>query len=146
MKIALGNDHRGLAMKEKIIDYLTKSGYEYQDLGCYDTTSVDYPDYARAVGEAVRLEKCDFGVLVCGTGIGMSIAANKINGIRAARCINDVDAYLSRAHNNANVLCLGVKTTEEEKVADIVNTFLSSKFEGDRHSRRLEKIAALERT
>lgn len=145
MKIALGNDHRGLDMKKRIMDYLVQSGYECQDFGCYDSTSADYPDYAQAVGEAVRLKNCDFGILVCGTGIGMSVAANKIRGIRAARCIDDVDAFLSRAHNNANVLCLGAQTTDEEKVLDIVNTFLSSKFEGDRHNRRLAKIETLER-
>jgi ribose 5-phosphate isomerase B len=145
VKIALGNDHRGLAMKERIMDYLTQSGHESQDFGCYDTTSVDYPDYAQAVGEAVRSQQYDFGILICGTGIGMSIAANKIRGIRAARCIDDIDAYLSRAHNNANVLCLGEQTVEEEKLTDIVDAFLSSRFEGDRHIKRLEKIAALER-
>jgi ribose 5-phosphate isomerase B len=146
VRIALGNDHRGLAMKEQIMDYLVRSGHECKDFGCFDTNSVDYPDYAQAVGEAVRLNTCDFGILICGTGIGMSIAANKIRGIRAARCVDAIDAYLSRAHNNTNILCLGSQTTDEEKVVDIVNTFLTTTFEGDRHINRLAKVEALERT
>ena len=144
MRIALGCDHRGLKLKQAIMNFLEQSGYGYQDFGCYDTESVDYPDFARPVAEAVMEANFDYGILICATGVGMSIAANKVRGIRAALCCSVYDAGCARGHNNANVLCLGAEKLEVSLALDIVKEFLTAGFEGGRHERRLEKVSALE--
>jgi ribose 5-phosphate isomerase B len=124
--------------------FLNQSGYEYQDFGCYDIEPVDYPDYARPVAEAVVSGNFDYGILICATGIGMSIAANKVKGIRAALCCGILDAQRAREHNDANVLCLGGEKAETNSTLDIVKVFLSSTFESGRHLRRLEKVRVIE--
>jgi len=144
MHIALGCDHRGLGLKQAIISFITETGHSYEDFGCYDTTPVDYPDIAQKVAVAVAGERFDCGVLVCSSGIGMSIAANKVKGIRAALCHDLFMARRARQHNDANVLCLGEDIVEQDLAKEIVQTFLNTEFEGGRHARRLEKIKALE--
>ena len=144
MRIAIGCDHRGLNLKSAITDLLAELGHECEDFGCYDTTSVDYPDIARQAAQALAQGSVDHVILICGTGIGMSIAANKVRGIRAARCQDTFSAQRSRAHNDANVLCLGEEIVGEGLAKDIVTAYLSTDFEGDRHARRLDKIRALE--
>jgi ribose 5-phosphate isomerase B len=143
MRIAIGNDHRGLELKQSIIQLLAESGHSYEDFGSHTTDSVDYPDYARDVAEAVARGDFDYGILICDTGIGMSIAANKVKGIRAALCHDAFSAGRARQHNNANVLCLGTGGTPQT-VAETVETFLTTEFEGSRHQRRLDKIRAIE--
>jgi ribose 5-phosphate isomerase B len=144
MRIALGCDHRGLTLKQAIMSFLNQSGYEYHDFGCYSPESVDYPDFARPVAEAVVSGKFDYGILICATGIGMSIAANKVKGIRAALCCGVLDAQRSREHNDANVLCLAGEKAEINLALDTVKVFLSATFESGRHLRRLEKVRAIE--
>jgi len=144
MHIALGCDHRGLKLKQTIIGLLTELGYDYQDFGCYSTEPVDYPDIAQRVAEAVASGKLDHGILLCGTGIGMSIAANKVRGIRAALCYDTLSAQRARQHSDANILCLGGDTVEQYIALDIVKIYLSTTFEGGRHLRRLQKIHSLE--
>ena len=143
-RIAIGCDHRGLALKGLINTFLQNAGHSYQDFGCYNTDSVDYPDIAQKVGEAVALGDFDQGILICNTGIGMSIAANKIRGIRAALCCDVFAAQRSRHHNDANVLCLRGENMDAESVLEIVKTFLATDFEGGRHIKRVNKIKALE--
>ncbi len=143
MNIAIGSDHRGLDFKKAVIAVLSEMGHSSKDFGSYTTESVDYPDIAEAVGEAVAKSQYDYGVLICGTGIGMSIAANKVKGIRAALCCDSFMAQRARQHNNANILCLGA----ERGVAgmkEIVQTFFTTQFEGGRHQRRVEKIGQME--
>ena len=144
-RIAIGCDHRGLALKELIMPFLQNAGYSYQDFGCYNTESVDYPDIAQKVGEVVASGNFDQGILICNTGIGISIAANKIKGIRAALCCDVFSAQQARQHNDANVLCLRGENIDNESVLEIVKTFLVTDFEGGRHLRRVNKIKALER-
>jgi len=144
MHIVLGSDHHGLELKRAIMGLVTELGHEYHDSGCHDIGSVDYPDIAQTVAEAVKAGKFDYGILICGSGIGMCIAANKINGIRAALCRDVFDASRARQHNDANILCMGSETTEQGSTLDIVRTFLTSDFEGGRHSRRVDKIRSLE--
>ena len=144
-RIAVGCDHRGLALKELIMPFLQKSGHSYQDFGCHSANPVDYPDIAQKVGEAVAAGKCDQGILICSSGIGMSIAANKIRGIRAALCCDVFGAERARQHNDANVLCLRGENVDTESALEIVKTFLTADFEGGRHVRRVSKIRALER-
>lgn len=144
MKVAIGCDHGGLDLKETVISVLKEMGLEYEDFGTYDRNSVDYPDFAAKVGEAVASGQCQQGILICGTGIGMSIAANKIPGIRAAVCNEVYSAKMARAHNNANVLCLGARVVGPGVAAEIVKAFLTGAFEEGRHARRVEKIALLE--
>jgi len=146
MHIALGCDHRGLKLKQTIIGLLTELGYDYQDFGCYSTEPVDYPDIAQRVAEAVASGKVDQGILLCSTGIGMSIAANKVRGIRAALCYDILSARRARQHNDANILCLGGDTVEQDIALGIVKIYLSTTFEGGRHLRRLQKIHSLETT
>jgi ribose 5-phosphate isomerase B len=143
MRIAIGNDHRGLELKQSIMQLLADSGHSYEDFGSHTTDSVDYPDYAREVAEAVARGDFDYGILICDTGIGMCIAANKVKGIRAALCHDAFSAGRARQHNDANVLCLGTSGAPQT-VAEIVETFLSTEFEGGRHQRRLDKIRAIE--
>ena len=144
MRIALGCDHRGFKLKQAIIKFLPELGHSYHDFGCYSTDSVDYPDIAREVGRVVASGDFDHGILICSTGIGISIAANKIKGIRAALCCNDYMAQRARQHNDANVLCLSGDDIEVDSALDIVKIYLSTDFEGGRHIPRLEKIKALE--
>ena len=143
-RIAIGCDHRGFGLKGLIISFLQNEGHSYQDFGCYSTDPVDYPDIAQKVGEAVASGNFDYGILICNTGIGMCIAANKIKGVRAALCHNVFAAQRARQHNDANVLCLGGEDTDTSLALEIVNTFLITDFEGGRHVRRVNKIRALE--
>jgi ribose 5-phosphate isomerase B len=143
-RIAIGCDHRGLALKEVIIPFLQNAGHSYQDFGCYSTDPVDYPDIAQKVGEAVASGNFDQGILICNTGIGISIAANKIKGIMAALCCDVFAAQRARQHNDANVLCLKGEDIDTESALEIVKTFLATDFEGGRHLRRVNKIRALE--
>lgn len=145
MRIAVGSDHRGLEFKQYVMKLVTEDGHSCHDFGSYNTDSVDYPDIARNVAKAVAHGDFPFGVLICGTGIGMSIAANKVKGIRAALCRDSFSASRARQHNNANILCLGAEYGQEN-VPGIVKAFLATEFEGDRHQRRLDKITALEDT
>ena len=143
MRIAIGCDHRGFTLKETVIGRLTTAGHGYQDFGCTTADPVDYPDIAVEVAEAVAAGGFEYGILLCGTGIGMCIAANKVKGIRAAHCHNTFTARRARQHNNANVLCLSAEE-DTDGVADIIDTFLATAFEGGRHQRRLDKIRAIE--
>lgn len=145
MKVALGSDHAGYAGKEAAKQVLERLGVAYEDFGTRSATeSVDYPDYAQAVGEAVAKGQADCGLLFCGTGIGVGIAANKIPGVRAA-VVHDVEtARLAREHNDANVLAMGVRNTDPALLPPVIETFLTTAFAGGRHARRVEKIAALE--
>jgi ribose 5-phosphate isomerase B len=144
VEIALGCDHRGLKLKQAIIGLLRELGHAYQDFGCYSTEPVDYPDIAKAVAEAVTSGKYGQGILICSSGIGMSIAANKVRGVRAALCCSTLAAQRARQHNDANVLCLGEDIIAQAVALDIVKVYLSTAFEGGRHSRRLEKVRGLE--
>lgn len=144
MRIALGCDHRGLELKQAIIGLLDELGHDYQDFGGYSTSPVDYPDIAKQVAEAVASGEFDQGILICSSGIGMSIAANKVRGIRAALCCTEFGAERARRHNDANVLCLGQDTLDIASALDIVRVYLSTTFDGGRHLRRLEKIRGLE--
>jgi len=143
MRIAIGADHRGVELKQFIIKLLAQTGHSHEDFGCYTTDSVDYPDYARKVAEAVARGDFERGILICKTGIGMSIAANKVNGIRAALCQDGFSALSARQNNDANILCLGARGGQGT-VPEIVETFLNTQFEGGRHQRRLDKIRAIE--
>ena len=144
MKIAIGADHAGYDLKEKIKARLVKAGHEVFDEGTIDNNSVDYPDFAAKVAHDVVGHRATLGVLVCGTGIGMAIAANKVHGIRAANLSTVPEAQLSREHNNANVAAIGARILKEEDAFKIVDTFLNTGFAGGRHIPRVEKIAALE--
>lgn len=143
MNIAIGSDHRGLDYKKHVFSILDEMRYGYKDFGSYTAESVDYPDIANQVCEAVVKSQFDCGILICGTGIGMSIAANKVNGIRAALCCDVFSAQRARQHNDANVICLGAERGEAG-VKDILKTFFSTQFEGGRHQRRLDKIHDIE--
>ena len=140
MKIALGCDHGGYELKEQVKKHLETKGYEILDLGCNSNDSVDYPIYGKAVGEAVVSEKANFGIVICGTGIGMSIAANKVKGVRAGLCMNTTMARLTREHNNANVLAFGARMIGDVLALEIVDTFLNTEFQGGRHLRRVSMI------
>lgn len=144
MKIAIAADHAGFEEKEKVKKTLDELGVEYTDMGTNSPDSVDYPDYARKVGEAVVKGEFDKGILVCGSGTGMAIAANKVPGIRAAVAWNEEIARLSRQHNNANVLSLAARFIPDEEQAKIVKAWLETDFEGGRHERRVEKIEQIE--
>lgn len=144
MKIALGADHAGFALKEHLRETLRRQGHEVADLGTNSTESTDYPDYADKVAELVAAGQADCGILVCSTGVGMSIAANKVHGIRAALAVNDEEVRLTREHNNANVLAIGAKYTPDSDAERMIDIFLTTKFQGGRHQRRLDKVRALE--
>lgn len=146
MKIAIGSDHAGFSLKQELIAPLTNAGHEVLDLGTISPDSVDYPDFAGAVARSVVSGEADRGILVCGSGIGMSIAANRFPGIRAALCLDVETARLSRAHNDSNVLVLAGRKTGEDEARSILDAWLSSEFEGGRHSKRLQKIEALNQT
>ena len=142
--IALGADHAGYVLKEALKGWLINHGYQVLDLGTHSTESVDYPDYAGLVAESVADHKVERGLLICGTGIGMSIAANKVPGVRAALCADLYTARMSREHNDVNVLCLGARLTGRDLGREILEIWLDSTFAGDRHARRVGKITALE--
>lgn len=145
MKIAIGCDHGGLILKPTLIEFFEKNNIEYHDFGTYGAESVDYPDYALPVAEAVASGEYDYGILICGTGIGMSIAANKVTGIRCALCHDVFSAKATRLHNNANMLAFGARVIGVGLMLEIVQAFLGTEFEGGRHIRRLEKITAIEK-
>lgn len=145
MKVALGNDHRGVSAKLRIAAVLQGLGHEVVDLGAQAGPSVDYPDYAIPLAEAVAAHGAERGVLICATGHGMCIAANKVAGVRAANCRDLVDAEMSRLHNDANVMCLSADLLGEETMERMVRAWLETPFEGGRHTRRLEKIGKYER-
>ena len=139
--IAIGCDHGGFGLKKEIMAHLEKQGYEYKDFGTYSEASCDYPQYAKAVAKAVASGECDRGILICGTGIGVSITANKVRGIRAALCSDCFSAEATRQHNNANVLCMGARVTGPGLALKIVDTFLTTPFSNDeRHIRRINQI------
>ena len=140
MKIALGADHGGFELKEKIKKHLIEKNYEVIDLGTNSTESVDYPEFGHAVGQAVADKKADFGIVVCCTGIGISIAANKVPGVRAALCLNTTMARLTREHNNANILAMGGRIVGDVLALEMVDTFLATDFQGGRHERRVNEI------
>ena len=144
MQIAIASDHAGLELRRVIADHLAQAGHTVTDHGPDSGDSVDYPAYAEKVARAVADDASDLGILVCGSGVGMSIAANKVQGVRAALCANAYLGEMARAHNNANVLCLGERITGVGLALTIVDAFVSTKFEGGRHSRRVDKIAELE--
>lgn len=144
MKIAFGCDHGGYDLKEVVIEFLKSREIEVLDFGTNSTTSVDYPDYGRAVGEAVASKKADLGIVICGTGIGISLAANKVEGIRAAVVSDTFSARMARMHNNANVLAFGSRVVGKGLAIDLVKSWLDSSFEGGRHKRRVDKIMAIE--
>lgn len=144
MRVTIASDHGGLELKDFLVKYLKDIKLEVTDMGTYNNEPVDYPDYAKKVGENLNTSNVDFGILVCGTGIGISIAANKINGIRAALCHNIYTAKMSRLHNNANILVLGGRVIGKGLAVEIVDSFLHTKFEGGRHKRRVDKIHKME--
>ena len=144
MKIAIGCDHGGFQLKNEIITFLKENGYEVKDFGTYSEESCDYADYSLKVAEAVAAKEYTYGILICGTGIGISIAANKVPGIRAALCSDTFSAHATREHNDANILTMGQRVVGPGLALDIVKTFLTSEFQGDRHIRRINKITAIE--
>ncbi|MDU7891145.1 MAG: ribose 5-phosphate isomerase B [Finegoldia magna] len=145
MKIAIAADHGGFELKDSMVEYIKSLGNEVVDLGTNSADSVDYPDYAKKVCEEIQKGNSDLGILICGTGIGMSLAANKFEGIRAA-CVSDVySAKMSRNHNNTNVLCIGARVIGDEVAKLIIKTFLENEFEAGRHQRRVDKIMAFEK-
>ncbi len=143
-KLAIGSDHAGFDMKEDLKKMLIEMGYEVEDMGTYDKSSCDYPDFAAAVAHAVADKRVAAGVLVCSTGIGISIAANKIHGIRAALVHHVYEAEMTRRHNDANIICFGANITGPAIAREAVKTFLKTDFEGGRHQRRIDKMMALE--
>ena len=144
MKIAVGCDHAGLNVKNKIINYLKDNGYEYTDVGTYTLDSCDYPDFANEVAQKVAQGECDKGIIVCGTGIGVSIVANKVKGIRCAHCTDTFSAKACREHNNANVITFGDRITGIGIILDCVKLFLETEFLGGRHEKRVDKITQIE--
>ena len=144
MKIALGCDHGGYALKEQIKTWIAQLGHEAEDFGCYSLDSCDYPDFGAAAARAVSEGKCEMGIVVCTTGIGISIAANKIKGIRCAHCADCLQAQLTRQHNTANMMAIGAGFTGPNMAKQMVEVFLSTEFEGGRHERRVNKMMELE--
>jgi len=145
MHIVIGSDHRGFSVRSKIIDMLRQQQHEVEDLGTFSAESVDYPDIAALVAGKVSRGEAERGVLICGTGLGMCIAANKFPGVRAVPCPDDLTAELSRRHNDANVLCLSANLLGEQIMDRIIETWLTTPFEGGRHARRVEKIRTVEK-
>lgn len=145
MKIAIGCDHGGYELKQAVIKHLEGKGIEFKDFGCFSESSCDYPDYAVLVAEAIVSGEFDRGIILCGTGIGISIAANKVPGIRAAHCTDPYSARMARQHNDANIIAIGGRITGEGLALDIVDAFLQYEFEGGRHAVRVNKIADIEK-
>lgn len=146
MRIAVGSDHRGFELKERICTFLKSQGHDVTDVGASGDESVDYPDYAAVVAEQVGNGKLDRGILICGTGIGMAIAANKFPGVRAAPCNDEVTAEVSRRHNDLNILCLSADLLSPSMADRMVEVWVKTDFEGGRHARRLDKITAIEKS
>ena len=144
MRFAIGSDHRGFQLKDTVIAWLKSNGHEVHDVGTANTTSVDYPDFAAVVAKEVGDGRADRGVLICGTGIGMCIAANKFRGVRAASCADEIAAEISRRHNDLNVLCLSGDMLSPRTAERMLQVWIDTEFEGGRHERRIEKISALE--
>ena len=144
MKIALGCDHGGYDLKQHIIKVLERLGHEAEDFGCFSKESCDYPDFAAAAAKAVAAGKCDRGIVICTTGIGISIAANKVKGVRCAHCADCLQAEMTRRHNDANMMAIGAGFTGPSMAERMVEVFLSTEFEGGRHARRVDKMMALE--
>jgi len=145
VKVAIGSDHAGLEVKEKLKGLIASLGHELADMGTESEESCDYPDYAKAVAESVARGESGCGVLVCGTGIGMSMAANKVRGIRAAKVCSEYESQMSRRHNDANILCLGARSLDyQTQIKPIAQAWFATEFEGGRHQRRVDKIMALE--
>jgi ribose 5-phosphate isomerase B len=145
MKVAIGADHAGFVEKEKLKPLLNELSIEFEDFGTYSLDSVDYPDFAKKVGEAVAIGDFDEGILFCGSGIGISIAANKVKGVRCALVWNEETAALAREHNNANVIAIGAKTTPNGTIPNIIKAWFKAKFEGGRHQNRIDKISEIEK-
>lgn len=145
MKIAIGCDHGGYRLKQEIIKHLEGRELEVKDFGCFDTSSCDYPDYGLLVAEEVASGEYDKGILICGTGIGISIAANKVPGIRAAHCTDTFSAKAAAQHNNANIIALGERITGIGLAIDIVDAYISASFQGGRHEGRINKISQIEK-
>ena len=145
MKIAIGNDHGGVELKRHLVQYLEGKGFEVVNFGSDVTESTDYPIYAELVSKAVVSGECDKGILICGTGIGISISANKIHGVRCALCSEPVSAQLARQHNDANIVAMGARTIGPVMAEGIVDVFLNTEFQGGRHQRRVDKIMMLDR-
>ncbi|WP_448588377.1 ribose 5-phosphate isomerase B [Thermocrinis sp.] len=145
MKIALGSDHAGFKLKEKIKELLLSKGHEVIDFGTNSTESTHYPLFAKEVAKAIQDGRAELGILICGSGIGMSITANKFPGVRAALCLNEYMARMSRMHNNANVLCLGERVVGDDLALSIVEAWLSASFEGGRHEKRIKLIEEIEK-
>lgn len=143
--IIIGSDHGGLTLKSALVNYLKRRGLKVTDLGTDSDASVDYPDFGQKVAEAVIAEEAELGILICGTGIGMSIVANKVPGIRAALVTDVFMAHMAKEHNNANILVLGGRVLDEQKACDLVGAWLDAKFEGGRHQARLDKITVVEK-
>ena len=143
MKIAIGCDHGGYALKLAVKKHLEEKGYEVIDYGCHGTESVDYPVYGEKVGRAVARGECELGVLICGTGLGISLAANRVKGVRAAVCSEPYSAEMTRRHNNANIIAFGARVVGEGTAMTIVDAFLGAQFEGGRHTRRVDMIEAI---
>ena len=142
--IAIGNDHAGFELKDAVISVLKEFGKEYKDFGCYSTDKAEYPVYAQKVADSVASGECESGILICGTGIGISIAANKVKGIRAAACSEPFSAKMSKIHNNSNILAMGARVVGSELAKMIVREWLSAEFEGGRHQERVDQITAIE--
>lgn len=145
MRIAIGADHRGFEVRPKIVELVKRLGHEAIDLGSFSCDAVDYPDVAAEVAERVSRGEADYGVLICGTGLGMCIAANKITGVRAAPCHDETTAEMSRRHNDANIICLSADLLGERLIEKMVEIWLKTPFEGGRHARRVDKITEIER-
>ena len=144
MKIAIGCDHGGYLLKQDILIWMEENGIDYEDFGCYSTESVDYPIYGEKVARAVAAGECDKGIVICTTGIGISIAANKVKGIRCAHCPDPLSAEMTRRHNDANILAMGARVLGPGLALKIVDTFLTTEFEGGRHARRVALISDIE--
>lgn len=144
MKLAIGCDHGGFELKEAVREYLEREGIAYEDFGAYSTDSVDYAPIAAKSARYVASGQADYGVLICSTGIGISMAANKVKGIRAALCTNEYCAEMTRRHNNANILCMGGKVVDKDTALKLLYIFLHTEFEGGRHQRRIDQIAQIE--
>ena len=145
MKVALGSDHGGYALKEAVKKHLNRKGIEFSDYGTFNTDSVDYPDYGRIAAEAVACGECDRGIVFCGTGIGISLAANKVRGIRCALVSEEYSARMAKAHNNANMIAMGGRVLGEGIAVGIVDAWLETEFEGGRHARRVDMIMEIEK-
>ena len=143
--VAIGNDHAGIELKNHVLNWFKQNNIDYIDCGCGNGEKADYPNVAKTVSKKITSKQADKGILICGTGVGMSIAANKINGIRAAVCSDYYSVKFTRLHNNANILCIGARVVGDEYALELVNVFLNTKFEGGRHQNRVDLITSLEK-